>query len=446
MSAFMRKVYNGFDTGSDIEPAAWREALRLMNEATVDGLSRSDVPPTYEEEFYRELKHSNEVFAAFKVHSMGEKMAAKLTTPDGKLKPFRQWAEDVRGISSHYVGSWLRTEYDTAVLRAHAAADWRRFERDKDIMPNLRWMPTTSPEPESTHRLYWQKKLTLPVDHPFWEKHHPGDRWNCKCMLEQTDEPANPEVLEDVEDIKPQRGLENNPGKDGHTFNDTHPYFPTGCNSCPFNQGFKNKIGRFFKNGKKHCYSCSKIDIKIANAKNCNDVREMLTELSRLSGIDYVRQLRKIASLKIYKKVGKEIFSAIDTDSADYENLFIGAKKAVKHGYKVYILPNPKGVRSADYIFERKGVFKMFDLKTITGTGSIGTRLKESIGQTNRVFLNLSTKYNANRMAIEIKKYFEDNSDALEVLVAVGNKVVSVERTFIMKRTFFKEFRIAIEK
>ena len=67
-------------------------------------------------------------------------------------------------------------------------------------------------------------------------------------------------------------------------------------------------------------------------------------------------------------------------------------------------------------------------------------------GQTNRVFLNLSTKYSTNRMAIEIKKYFEDNSDALEVLVAVGNKVVSVERTFIMRRTFFKEFRIAIEK
>ena len=262
MSAFMRKVYNGFDTGGDIEPAAWREALRLMNEATVDGLSRSDVPPTHEEEFYRELKHSNEVFAAFKVHSMGEKMAAKLTTPDGKLKPFRQWAEDVRGISSHYVGSWLRTEYDTAVLRAHAAADWRRFERDKDIMPNLRWMPTTSPEPESTHRLYWQKKLTLPVDLPFWEKHHPGDRWNCKCMLEQTDEPANPGVLEDVEDIKPQRGLENNPGKDGHTFNDTHPYFPAKCSQCFAykKSGFKNRMKNLFANKAKECYNCCLID------------------------------------------------------------------------------------------------------------------------------------------------------------------------------------------
>ena len=262
LATFLRKIYHGFDTSNDIEPTAWREALRLMNEATVEGLSRAEVPPTHEEEFYRELRHSNEVFAAFKVHSMGEKMAAKLTTPDGKLKPFRQWAEEVQGISSHYVGSWLRTEYDTAIIRAHTAADWRRFERDKDIMPNLRWMPTTSPEPDSVHRFYWQKKLTLPIDHPFWKRHRPGDRWNCKCMLEQTDEPANPEVLDGIEDTPPQRGLENNPGKDGHTFSDTHPYFPKNCAQCPAyrRSGIKNRLLTLFENRKKDCYNCPFID------------------------------------------------------------------------------------------------------------------------------------------------------------------------------------------
>lgn len=262
LATFLRKIYHGFDTSNDIEPTAWREALRLMNEATVEGLSRAEVPPTHEEEFYRELRHSNEVFAAFKVHSMGEKMAAKLTTPDGKLKPFRQWAEEVQGISSHYVGSWLRTEYDTAIIRAHTAADWRRFERDKDIMPNLRWMPTTSPEPDSVHRVYWQKKLTLPIDHPFWSKHRPGDRWNCKCMLEQTDEPANPEVLDDIEDTPAQKGLENNPGKDGHTFNDTHPYFPKNCAQCPAyrKSGIKNRLLTLFENRKKDCFNCPFID------------------------------------------------------------------------------------------------------------------------------------------------------------------------------------------
>ena len=104
---------------------------------------------------------------------MGSDMAAKLLDANGKLKPFRQWLDDVSSISTHHCGAWLRTEYDTAVIRAHNAADWQSFLRNKDVMPNLRWMPTTSPNPESSHRTFWEKKLTPPVDDPFWSKHHP---------------------------------------------------------------------------------------------------------------------------------------------------------------------------------------------------------------------------------------------------------------------------------
>ena len=66
----------------------WREVLRIINEATVEGLYQANTPPTHEVEFYKALKHSNEVFAAFKVHTMGKEMAAKLYDADGKLKPF----------------------------------------------------------------------------------------------------------------------------------------------------------------------------------------------------------------------------------------------------------------------------------------------------------------------------------------------------------------------
>ena len=62
------------------------------------------------------------------------------------------------------------------------------------------------------------------------------------------------------------------------------------------------------------------------------------------------------------------------------------------------------------------------------------------------MFLNLATTYPTNRMATEIKQYFEANNEALEVLVAVGKKMVSVERNFVMKRMFFKEFRKAVEQ
>lgn len=265
----MRKIYKGFDTRHNIEPTMWREILRIINEATVDGLSQGK-DPVHEDDFLSALRHSNEVFAAMKTHQMGEDMAKKLLDSHGKLKPFAQWRNDVSSIARHHVGAWLKTEYNTAVIRAHAAADWREFERNKDILPNLRWMPTTSAEPDSAHKVYWQMKLTLPVDDPFWNNHHPGDRWNCKCSLEATDEPEiRPAELKYT---KPQRGLESNPGKTAEMFSNTHPYYPNSCTSCPFNKGFKNKATSFFANEVKHCNECSKIDGHIPN--NIKVIRE----------------------------------------------------------------------------------------------------------------------------------------------------------------------------
>lgn len=237
----------------------WREMLRILNDAAAKGIAQSG--SNHNDEFFRAIRHSNEVFSAFKVHTMGVSMADKLLDENGRLKSFDRWLNDVQGITSHHIGSWLRTEYDTAVLRAHFAADWQEFVANKDILPNLRWMPTTSPDAEATHRVYWEKKLTLPVDHPFWAKHHPRDRWNCKCSLEATDDPATPDsVIDGIPDPKPHRGLENNPGKDGHLINDTHPYFPASCNQCAFcKPNLKNKVKHFFNVRKKDCFNCSYI-------------------------------------------------------------------------------------------------------------------------------------------------------------------------------------------
>ncbi len=276
LAAFLRKIYSGFDTSSDVEPSIWREVLRVINAATVEGLSQGSVPPSHEEDFYSALRHSNEVFAAFKVHNMGRLMAAQLFDADGRLKPFSKWRDDVQPIASHHVGAWLRTEYDTAIIRAHNAADWRQFERDKDIFPNLRWMPTTSPTPESSHRAFWERRLTLPVDDPFWDEHHPGDRWNCKCSLEQTDEPATPELKKVFGNIRPQRGLENNTGRDGRTFSDTHPYFPSSCVKCGFfrKASVKNRLLGRFTNRRKDCYNCPYIDGCIDRAKGIEKTKQ----------------------------------------------------------------------------------------------------------------------------------------------------------------------------
>ena len=224
LATFLRRIYNGFDTSNDVEPTMWREILRIINEATVDGLVQGNYDTNIDKTFLEKLAHSNEVFSAFKVHDMGVDMAKKLVGDNGKIKPFSEWKKDIKSIASHYCGAWLQTEYNTATLRAKFAAEWKQYEADADIMPNLRWMPTTSANPEKEHKVYWMNRLTLPVGDRFWDKHHPGDHWNCKCSLEQTDEPANPDVLSHIPDVKAQKGLAANPGKTGEMFDETHPY------------------------------------------------------------------------------------------------------------------------------------------------------------------------------------------------------------------------------
>ena len=324
LDEFVNAIYGGFDVENSIEPTMWQELTKIMNDATAKGLSKGEFSIDHNRSFLDAVKHANEVFAAFKTHAMGKSMASKLLDDNGNLKPFDKWMKDISSISSHHVGSWLKTEYNTAVLRAHNAADWRSFIENKDIMPNLRWMPTTSPDAEAVHRGYWEKKLTLPVEHPFWNKHHPGDRWNCKCSLESTDDPASPDDILDDLPIEPaQRGLENNPGKDGKIFNDTHPYFPKNCNQCSFykNRGFKNKVKTWFNNHEKDCYNCSFFNNKEEEQKRRNSIKEFIENALGLpwggkKGV-YLGEISN-EEVKALKRIGVELkvpsIHVIDTD------------------------------------------------------------------------------------------------------------------------------------
>ena len=167
-----------------------------------------------------------------------------------------------------------------------------------------------------------------------------------------------------------------------------------------------------------------------------------LQELHYLKGARFINQLKLIIHYGEFNPVEGEtdIFSAISDQSDDFDNLINAARKAVEHGYRVFILPNPKGIRTADFIFERKGVYKLFDLKTISGKNSVGNRLKESIGQTNRVLINMTADYNPSELARRIKHYFEYNPNAKEVLIFKGKKQISVTVKSLEDRKFFQTF------
>ena len=167
-----------------------------------------------------------------------------------------------------------------------------------------------------------------------------------------------------------------------------------------------------------------------------------LQELHYLHGARFVNQLKLITYYGDFHPVEGEmgLFSTGGEKSEDYANLLDAARKAVEHGYRVFLLPNPKGFRTADFIFERKGVYKMFDLKTISGKSSASSRLQESIGQTNHVVLNMVTNYNPRLLAKDVQFYFEANKDAREVLIIKGSKFLSVSRRFVEGKDYIKMF------
>ena len=300
-------------------------------------------------------------------------------------------------------------------------------------------MSTTSATPDPVHEQFWSKKLTLPVNDPFWGHHHPGERWGCKCTCEQTDNPVNDLGLSQAPKDTASKGLKGNPGETGELFSEDHPYFPKNCGGCPFNNGLKNRFKGLF-NKEKDCSSCMAVANGIAKANSSFDIGESLVKLYSLDNRKLLSEIRKITSSRVFKPIEKNVFSAINDSDKDFERLLDVSRKATNRGYKSYILPNPGRGRTPDIILERKSIFKVYDVKTIIGKNSAGSRLKESIGQTKRVLLHITTDYDARKLAKEIKKYFEINPEALEVLIYKGKKEVSVNKNMIQQSNFINTF------
>ena len=240
------------NTRTQIDPGLFAEVSRIMDAAVTTGYSA----PSGDNAFLREMRGNTEVFSAFKAHRMGRDMASQLLDAQGNIKPFREFKKDTEGIVDHHVNAWLRTEYDTAIKRAHRAAEMRQFIEEADVFPNIEWLPSTAVHRRESHVPFYHH--IWPVNDPFWEQHKPGDEWGCQCGWASTDEPVTDNRgLEDPGSAPVSPGLGGNPAKTGEVFSQDHPYFPKDCAHCGFyNPGFRDRLKGIFVNRKKDCYNC----------------------------------------------------------------------------------------------------------------------------------------------------------------------------------------------
>ena len=88
----------------------------------------------------------------------------------------------------------------------------------------------------------------------------------------------------------------------------------------------------------------------------------------------------------------------------------------------------------------------MYDLKTVYGKKSVDTQLLDSIGQANRILLNITSEYNPRVLAKDIRRYFERNTNAVEVLIMKGARSISVIREDTIGQSYIKNFMMKYNK
>ena len=179
-----------------------------------------------------------------------------------------------------------------------------------------------------------------------------------------------------------------------------------------------------------------------------NDIASELAKLYELTGAEFSRQVESIAQMHLFHPIDNEvgIFGTGNYNDNDYLNQVRAARKLVTIGYKVFLLPNPHSGRTPDLIIERRGIYRVYDLKTITGESSAINRLKESIGLCNQVILNMATNYDPRRLGRDIKQYFGLNPNAVEVMILKGTRQIMVKREFALSSDFVWEVMMRYNK
>lgn len=410
------------NTRTTIDAGLFSEVQRIVSNAIDIGYDA----PAGGSSFAQELKNNAEVWSAFKVHRMGRDIAARMLDEDGNLKSFEQFKADTKDIVDHQVGRWLRTEFDTAVKRAHRAAEMRQFMEEADVFPNIEWLPSTAVNPRESHMPFYHR--IWPIDDPFWEKHKPGDEWGCQCDWRATDEEPTDNTGIGEESIKPSAGLGGNPARTGQIFSNDHPYFPSDCDHC----AFKSVQLRLFTNKQKNCYQCANIIKAIKSAK----LAPVIEEYERL------RADENYTDVKIDRKSGG--LSAVHREHnfdptkgcfgiprGEYERLATEALR--KNGYRVVLASEKagEGIKTPDGSLD--GV--LMDIKAVEGTGKYTIKNKFDSARrqrVNSVILYFHTKelYSEERVADGWRFYMQElgehSQPITNIVCVVEDKVIPV--------------------
>lgn len=98
-----------------------------------------------------------------------------------KARNFTEFHQKAKQICGMFNKVWQRTEYDTAVLTAEAAATYQRLIKKANTFPYWQYVTAGDNRVREEHRQL--NGLILEVRDPRWDKIYPPNGWNCRCRV-----------------------------------------------------------------------------------------------------------------------------------------------------------------------------------------------------------------------------------------------------------------------
>lgn len=217
----LKRLYDGKEPGN----AMLAKAGKTLAEKVAESYREITVDfTTPDAEMLMRLTRDAWQFSAAKNWQELRDITLALTDENGKLREWNDFREAAGKTGLKYNELWMRTEYDQAVAGAQNSARWTEFEREKDIIPNLKYQTVGDSAVRLEHQLL--DGIIKPIKDPFWTTHYPPNGWGCRCEAVQS--------LEGDGEITPDKALPSVPiapmfrtnlAKTGLIYPRNHPYY-----------------------------------------------------------------------------------------------------------------------------------------------------------------------------------------------------------------------------
>lgn len=218
-------IFDGTIISGEIDPALTELVAEDLRNAIIEGFGKDLPAIDYDTPDFAKLANlEKNVYHFSGAKNYQELKSMTLALKDGdRIRTFTEFRDEALKINAEYNGTWLRTEYNTAIGSAQMAAKWSRFESDKKTLPLLQYRTVEDERVRPTHAAL--DLVIRNIDDPFWDMYYPPNGWNCRCDVIQvvhgTETPYKDIVMPD--DVP--KMFQTNMAKQGIVFPPKHPYY-----------------------------------------------------------------------------------------------------------------------------------------------------------------------------------------------------------------------------